>query len=332
MKVSNETRSRIVEAYENGQSKKSISEMFSVNISTVYSIIKTFLNEDRINVKNEGRGRKRALDEDKIIFIKSLIDTNAGITLNGIKKEIFEKYDLNISKSTIDTYITEFNYSLKRISLQPIRRNSLDTLNEREVYARNFLDLLAIHDESDFVFIDEVSFNVTMRTRRGRSLKGTRAINVVPGLRSKNISVCCAMSKDGIIKYLKKGTAFNTVSFVEFCKDLVSILSQNIGKKYVFIMDNVPFHRNEIVKQVILEKGFKISYLPPYSPFLNPIENMFAQWKQYIRRMQPINESVLFEYIDNVNLVVSSNDCNSYFRHMISFIGRCMQKVAIEDE
>ena len=33
--------------------------------------------------------------------------------------------------------------------------------------------------------------------------------------------------------------------------------------------------------------GHRVLYLPPYSPFLNPIENMFSKWKEYVRRERP---------------------------------------------
>jgi transposase len=37
-------------------------------------------------------------------------------------------------------------------------------------------------------------------------------------------------------------------------------------------MDNVPFHKNMKVKNIIEAAGHNILLLPPYSPFLNPIE------------------------------------------------------------
>ena len=53
-------------------------------------------------------------------------------------------------------------------------------------------------------FVDEVGFNLIMRSRRGRSLRGTRAVHIVPGLRARNIFVCCAMLKSEITKFLKQ--------------------------------------------------------------------------------------------------------------------------------
>jgi transposase len=50
------------------------------------------------------------------------------------------------------------------------------------------------------------------------------------------------------------------------------------------IMDNASFHHTDRVDQLCSEAGVKIMYLPPYSPDLNPIEEMFAELKGFIKR------------------------------------------------
>lgn len=49
-------------------------------------------------------------------------------------------------------------------------------------------------------------------------------------------------------------------------------------------MDNASFHRTERVKQMCLNAGVKLLYISPYSPDLNPIEEFFAELKQFIKR------------------------------------------------
>ena len=59
-------------------------------------------------------------------------------------------------------------------------------------------------------------------------------------------------------------------------------------------MDNVAFHKNKEVKAIAEAKRHIIIFLPPYSPFLNPIENMFSKWKQVIRAKRPANGNATF--------------------------------------
>ena len=50
------------------------------------------------------------------------------------------------------------------------------------------------------------------------------------------------------------------------------------------IRDNVAFHQVKGVQQAIEKAGGKLVYLPPYSPDLNPIEQMWSKVKNYLRR------------------------------------------------
>ena len=103
------------------------------------------------------------------------------------------------------------------------------------------------------------------------------------------------MSKSGITKYLPQTSAFNTILFYNFIKILQDhIESLNIGVVF-FVIDNVPFHKSTSIRQVIENRGNRLLLLPPYSPFLNPIENMFSKWKPHIRQARPENEAVLFK-------------------------------------
>ena len=170
-----------------------------------------------------------------------------------------------------------------------------------------------------------------MRSRRGRSLCGTRAVHVVPRLRSRNISVCCSISKFGVIKYQIQSTPFNTPTFIQFLNGLFEEIERRVFGPSVIVMDNVPFHRSAQVSQIIEDKGHVVLYLPAYSPFLNPIENMFAKWKNSIRSSRPINEE-LFNLINAVDDLTSPVDCGGYYRHMLGFISKCINKEPIIDE
>ena len=52
-------------------------------------------------------------------------------------------------------------------------------------------------------------------------------------------------------------------------------------------MANASFHRSERVRELCSDAGVKLLYLPPYSPDFNPIEEMFAELKAYIKKAWP---------------------------------------------
>jgi transposase len=162
-------------------------------------------------------------------------------------------------------------------------------------------------------------------------LKGRKAIQTARHLRSRNISVCCAISKLGTFKYVKQNHPFNRENFLTFMNSLIDkIETDNLGP-LIFIMDNVAFHKVREVREKVEAAGHMIKFLPRYSPFLNPIENMFSQWKELVRASRPANEESLMRSIDDVFLRITNENCNSYYRHMMSFLSKCLNKEKIED-
>ena len=58
--------------------------------------------------------------------------------------------------------------------------------------------------------------------------------------------------------------------------------------RFVVVWDNVSFHRAALVQNWFTNHDqFEVLYLPPYSPFLNPIEELFSAWRWRVYDRQP---------------------------------------------
>jgi transposase len=55
----------------------------------------------------------------------------------------------------------------------------------------------------------------------------------------------------------------------------------------IVVMDNLGSHRGKAVRQLIRSAGAKLFFLPKYSPDLNPIEQVFAKLKHFLRKARP---------------------------------------------
>ncbi|KAI5151513.1 hypothetical protein ENBRE01_2188 [Enteropsectra breve] len=276
--LNNEERRQIINLYLNGQDAPQIAQIMSLKRTTVISVIKVFNSDGRITAKARGGPRGHKITDEARDAIRGWIDEDCGLTLKALTRKLLEEFNIDASSSTNDRCIDTFNYSFKLTSLIPERRNSADVIATRKNYAIHFNSLLTCPEiEYNYYFIDEVGFNITMRTRGGRALRGRRANHTVSALRTRNISVCCAMSKHGITKYTSRVTAYNTTAFLEFVQELTLQLNNDGISNAIIIMDNVPFHRSTVISTAIEAAGYRALYLPPYSPFLNPIENMFSK-------------------------------------------------------
>jgi transposase len=51
----------------------------------------------------------------------------------------------------------------------------------------------------------------------------------------------------------------------------------------IVIMDNLGSHKATVIRKMIHGAGARLWFLPPYSPYLNPIEQAFAKIKHWMR-------------------------------------------------
>ena len=186
--------------------------------------------------------------------------------------------NISVSLSTINRAIDSFHYTLKRISLVPIRRNTEKNINTRQNYARLYMQLITNLSEEKIFFFDEAGFSISMKPTRGRSAANTRAIHTVRYIRSINISLICIMNKNAIQYYATNENAFNSSS-LEICfRKFFTLLQTQQISNITLIGDNVSFHKSQNIQNLINEFGHNLMYLPPYSPYLNPVENVFSKW------------------------------------------------------
>jgi len=52
----------------------------------------------------------------------------------------------------------------------------------------------------------------------------------------------------------------------------------------IVILDNLGSHKSKAVRAAIRAAGARLFFLPPYSPDLNPIEQVFAKLKHLLRK------------------------------------------------
>ncbi|KAK6294871.1 hypothetical protein J4Q44_G00340970 [Coregonus suidteri] len=70
------------------------------------------------------------------------------------------------------------------------------------------------------------------------------------------------------------------LTFFDRLHNVITAANQRDQMQYVVVWDNVAFRRSALVQNWFHQHPqFTVQYLPPYSPFLNPIEEFFSAWR-----------------------------------------------------
>ena len=78
------------------------------------------------------------------------------------------------------------------------------------------------------------------------------------------------------------------------------------------ILDNATVHHSDEIVRLIRSVGADVIFLPPYSPFLNPIEQYFNIYKRTLKKLQ----NMLWVDAHHIALdSVSSLHANNFFYH-----------------
>lgn len=83
----------------------------------------------------------------------------------------------------------------------------------------------------------------------------------------------------------------------------------------IVVMDNLSSHKSATVREAIRSVGARLLFLPPYSPDLNPIEEMFAKLKALLRKAAERTLETTWNKIGDLLRLFSPEECANYVRN-----------------
>ena len=83
----------------------------------------------------------------------------------------------------------------------------------------------------------------------------------------------------------------------------------------VVIMDNLGSHKGAAVRRALRRAGAKLFFLPPYSPDLNPIEQVFAKLKTMLRKANERSPTATWQRIGQLLDLFEPDECTRYLRN-----------------
>ena len=101
----------------------------------------------------------------------------------------------------------------------------------------------------------------------------------------------------------------NGASFLAWVEQM---LVHTVAPGDVVVLDNLSSHKGRAVRAAIRNAGAHILFLPPYSPDLNPIEQVFAKLKHLLRRAEARSIDTLVSAIGLLLDAFSPDECARY--------------------
>jgi len=151
-----------------------------------------------------------------------------------------------------------------------------------------------------------------MTRLRGRARGGSRCHASTPCGHWKTVTMLSSIRLDGRTECIVVDGAMDRAMFSEY---IAQILCPTIRPGDIVIMDNLSAHKNPDVAEHIKQCGAELLYLPPYSPDLNPIENMWSKVKQLLRGMEMRTYDTLQKGIANALDLVCESDALGWFKN-----------------
>ena len=119
-----------------------------------------------------------------------------------------------------------------------------------------------------------------MTPLRGWAPKGARLIGRAPHGRWRTMTFIAALRHDRIDAPFVLDGPVNGEAFRAYVK---TVLVPTLRPGDVVVMDNLGSHKGQAVRRAIRAADAHLFFLPPYSPDLNPIEQVFSKLKHMLR-------------------------------------------------
>jgi transposase len=325
-----EEKDLIIESYAIGIKATALSRQMKLTITS----ISTFHSRWKLNSTLPAKEKQsKSLIKGRMpAVIKKVIRDNPKLGVRKLVlkvKEAMPDSAWHTSRSCLHRYLVSEGYSKVKAKL----KSSLtaETKAKRLAFARKWMEGDHCTLEN-VIWTDETRVASNPNQRRVSSWSNTGQAPIQVKMHSGGNSVmfwgCFSKHGTGPLVSLK-----GTMDSGEYIKVLDEHLipelkmgQRSIPGRWHLMQDNAPCHRSEAVKRFLRKKKVDFIDWPPYSPDLNPIENIWNWMKHVLETEYPVCKSAeeiearFFEIWQTITPEMCSNYCSNYERRLLAVV------------
>ncbi|KAJ8542610.1 hypothetical protein ON010_g12200 [Phytophthora cinnamomi] len=254
-----EAERRVVETARYGGVWEAVVERLGVKINTARDWVRRHVARgEPLTQQLRGGKRDTKMTGEMVNFLLSKLRDDPDLTLRQLVDMLELETGVSVVPQTVKNHVDAFGFTLKQLHKDPL-----------------YMNTMANKAETPGV------------SRQASALTGRRAFKKVFAGGGQNMHVFACISEHGLVYYETRfgsNRFSNTNDFIRNVLRHVRDASEIRLDNVVLVLDNAPCHcRAEVVFEETEFLDATLLRLGPYSPMLNPIENVFSTFKSAVK-------------------------------------------------
>lgn len=305
---SQDLRQRIVDTVMRREGTiRQVAERFLVSVSFVTRLLQLHRGTGSIEPRPHGGGNPAVLTPEDLDRLRELIRDRPDATLEECRRHLGSSCSL----ATVSRALTRMGLPRKKKVPRASEQDGPEVRKRR----REFCEGLSGIDPRRLVFVDECGANTAMVRNYGRAPAGRRVYSDAPG-RWESVTLTCGMRLSGVTAALAFPGASDAATFETYVEDM---LAPELRPGDVVIWDNVKPHGSKDAIEAVEAAGARVMFLPPYSPDLSPIEEMFSKVKGAMRSAAARTVDAVYAAFASALEDVTLGDIAGWFGHRAAY-------------
>ena len=316
---------RALDCYTRIQSFRKVSRIMGISKSTVHRWWNSFHG---LGIRPKLQKKKKVRTKQKYQHLTTHLSTifqtskMQYFSLQSVQFALKQRYQICPSISWIHNVLKKARVSRRRLQIVKLVSSNNQRFQTQEDIFANALEK---YSDDEIVCIDETGFSNLGNAVYGYYPKGSNPIEHSVTKRERRSLIMAIHHISGVVSYCIQKTPFNTETFASFLKN---VLIPNLphGVKAI-IMDNVAFHKTNVVKKILADHGIQSLFIPPYSPRCNPIEEVFSLLKRNFR-IGNVEASLDDRISDSIQMLKLYKDYQHNYNHTREYVASCPKSVS----